>query len=315
LRRRFIGIANGAFAAASYGTNPLFALPLYSMGMGVNSVLFYRYAIAVVFYWFWLVFVKKVSLKIGFNEFLPLMFMGILFSLSSLSLFDSFQYIEAGIACTILFIYPLIVALIMAVFYKERITKSVICAIFMTSLGIYLLYNTSSSTFNFKGIILVLFSALSYALYIVGVKKMGAIRHLRSEKLSFYVMLFGLLLYIYNLKFCTQLQVIHSPFLWLCTVALSVLPTIVSIETITVAIKLIGSTSTAILGALEPLTAIFFGVIFFHEKLTFRICCGILLIILGVMFVILKDKIAKFHPFGGKMGSSKNCIKAIIKKS
>ncbi|EKC71592.1 hypothetical protein LEA_07180, partial [human gut metagenome] len=30
----------GAVAAASYGLNPLFALPLYGAGMGVDSVLF-----------------------------------------------------------------------------------------------------------------------------------------------------------------------------------------------------------------------------------------------------------------------------------
>ena len=47
MKKRSIGIFNGAVAAASYGTNPLFALPLYAAGIGVNSVLFYRYAFAV----------------------------------------------------------------------------------------------------------------------------------------------------------------------------------------------------------------------------------------------------------------------------
>jgi len=289
---RTIGLANGCIAAASYGTNPLFALPLYAGGIGVNSVLFYRYFIAVVLYFGWIKFVKRHSLKLSKSEILPLFVLGILFSLSSLTLFIAFQYIEMGIACTILFIYPILVAIIMAVFYKEKITKTVICAIFLTSFGIYLLYNNKSgSTLNIHGIVMVLLSALSYAIYIVGVKKCNAVRHLRSEKLSFYVMLFGLMVYIFNLKFCTQLQIIHSPFLWLCTIALSVLPTIVSIETITVAIKLIGSTPTAILGALEPLTAIFFGVLFFNEQLSYRIICGIILILSGVMFVILKDRI------------------------
>ena len=50
MRRKAVGILNGAIAAASYGTNPLFALPLFAAGVGVNSVLFYRYAIAVVIY-------------------------------------------------------------------------------------------------------------------------------------------------------------------------------------------------------------------------------------------------------------------------
>ena len=104
MKRQTIGFINGAIAAASYGTNPLFALPLYAGGIGVNSVLFYRYAFAVIIYGIWLKFVKKVSLKITFKEFVPLFFLGLFFSLSSLTLFEAFKYIEAGIACTILFI-------------------------------------------------------------------------------------------------------------------------------------------------------------------------------------------------------------------
>ena len=45
---KFKGFAFGAIAAASYGLNPLFALPLYADGVGADSVLFYRYACGVV---------------------------------------------------------------------------------------------------------------------------------------------------------------------------------------------------------------------------------------------------------------------------
>ena len=75
---------------------------------------------------------------------------------------------------------------------------------------------------------------------------------------------------------------------WLLVIALSIFPTIISLETINVAIKLIGSTKTAILGALEPLTAIFFGILFFNEHLTLRIAIGIILILLGVTIVVVK---------------------------
>ena len=290
MKRKVLGLINGSIAAASYGTNPLFALPLYAGGIGVNSVLFYRYFIAVIIYGIWIKFFKKSSLKISQKEFLPLLVLGIVFSLSSLTLFDAFQYIEIGIACTILFIYPVLVALIMAVFYKEKLTKSVIFSILLTTVGIALLYKSTANTaLNLHGVAIVLLSALLYACYIVGVKNNKTVKHIKSDKLSFYVMLFGLLVYVVNLKFCTQLQIIHSPFLWLCTIVLAVFPTIISLETITIAIKLIGSTPTAILGALEPLTAIFFGVVFFHERLTPRIILGVVLILGGVILIILKN--------------------------
>lgn len=290
-KKRRIGLSYGAFAAASYGTNPLFALPLYAAGIGVNSVLFYRYAIALVLYGLWLKFVKKINFKISLPEGFVLLILGLFFSLSSYTLFDAFKYIEAGIACTILFIYPVLVAIIMAIFFKEKITKTVIASISLISVGITLLYHgKEGATLNLHGVLIVLLSALLYSLYIVGVKNIKLIRHMNSAKMTFYVMLFGLIVYITNLNFCTQLQPLTSPHLWLYAFGLALFPTIISIETINIAIKLIGSTTTAILGSLEPLTALFFGVVIFHEQLTVRIMIGIVAILCGVILIIKRKR-------------------------
>lgn len=290
-KKRRIGLSFGAFAAASYGTNPLFALPLYAAGIGVNSVLFYRYAIALVLYGLWLKFVKKINFKISLPEGFVLLILGLFFSLSSYTLFDAFKYIEAGIACTILFIYPVLVAIIMAIFFNEKITKTVIASISLISVGITLLYHgKEGATLNLHGVLIVLLSALLYSLYIVGVKNIKLIRHMNSAKMTFYVMLFGLIVYITNLNFCTQLQPLTSPHLWLYALGLALFPTIISIETINIAIKLIGSTTTAILGSLEPLTALFFGVVIFHEQLTVRIMIGIVAILCGVILIIKRKR-------------------------
>lgn len=292
MKKEIKGVLNGAAAAASYGTNPLFALPLYAAGLSVNSVLFYRYFLAVILFGFWLKAVKKTSLKISKREFLPLFFLAMAFSASSLTLFTAFNYIAAGLACTMLFIYPVMVAVIMAVFFKEKLSKIVLFSIVLTLSGIALLYNGGADAhLNAKGVVLVLVSALSYALYMVGVKKIKAVESMDGAKLSFYIMLFGLTVFLCNLRFGADLQIVKSPILWLYIAALSVIPTVISLETITVAIQLIGSTKTAVLGALEPLTAIFFGVILFGEHLTLRITVGIFLILAGVLLVISKKPV------------------------
>lgn len=291
MKRKTIGFINGTIAAASYGTNPLFALPLYARGLNVNSVLFYRYAIAVLIYALWLKFVKKMSFKITKKELLPIFALGVLYSISSITLFSSFQFIEAGVACTILFIYPVIVALIMSIFFKEKLTKTVIGSIFLTSIGILLLYKGKNGiSLNINGIILVLFSALSYALYMIGINTIKPIQKINRAKLTFYVMTAGLTVYIYNILTTTPLQTLSTPSMWVFAVGLALFPTIISLETITISIKLIGSTTTAILGALEPLTAIFFGIIFFHEQMTVRIASGVILILIGVFQIILNKK-------------------------
>ncbi len=283
MKAQRIGFTNGIFASVSYGTNPLFALPMISAGIGVNSVLFYRYAFAILIYWVWLKFFKKISLKVSKVEMLSFLFLGIMFSLSSLTLFTAFKYIESGIACTILFIYPVMVAIIMAIFFKEKITKNIVFAIIMTFAGISLL-NNSSGHLNAFGVGIVLISALMYAIYMVSIKTMKSIKRVKHEVLAFYVMLSGMLVYVVNLKFCTTLQILDK--LWIFAICLALFPTIISLETINIAIKLIGSTKTAILGALEPITAIVLGVLIFHEKLGVRSIFGILLILTGVTLVI-----------------------------
>lgn len=286
------GYLNGVIASTSYGTNPLFALPLFARGFGVNSVLFYRYFFAVVIYGIFLKFFKKTDLKISLMECGALFVFGVIFSLSSILLFYAFQFIDSGIACTILFIYPLMVALISRIFFKEHLPKIIRLALFMVIGGICLLYDGDGArTLNIKGVISVLASALAYAIYMVGIKYSKAVKHIKPDKLTFYVMLFGLSVYVWNLKFCTQLQPLDSWFVFMCAFMLALFPTIISLETITFAIKFIGATKTAILGALEPLTALFFGVLLFGEHLTIKIAAGIIIILSGVIIVILhKDK-------------------------
>ena len=294
MNKQFKGTIYGAIASSSYGTNPLFGLPLFSAGIGVDSVLFYRYFFATLMFYVWLKYFRKKSLKISLKEFFPLLIVSLFFSLSSLTLFQAFHYIEAGIACTILFVYPIMVAVIMAVLFKEKITHETVMAIILTSIGICLLYKgKDGDILNFTGVSFVLLSALLYALYIVCVKKIKAIRTMPTEKLAFYVIFLGTFVYVVNLKFCTQLQLLDKPLLWVFALSLAFFPTILSIETINIAIKLIGSTKTAILGALEPLTAIFFGVIFFHEHLTFRIVIGVIAILIGVLSIVVRKKQSK----------------------
>ena len=133
------GYALGIIAAATYGMNPLFALPLYADGMDTNSVLFFRYLFAIIIVGI-MTHMRGHSLKLTRREFLPVAAMGILAALSSLTLFMSYHYMAAGIASTILFVYPILVALIMTFFFGEKLTLQTILCITLALFGIGLLY-------------------------------------------------------------------------------------------------------------------------------------------------------------------------------
>lgn len=279
------GFILGAIAAASYGMNPLFTLPLYSAGMSVDTVLFYRYSLAVIVLGIMMKF-QKQSFAIKRVDVLPLCIMGLLFAFSSLFLFMSYNYMDAGIASTILFVYPVLVAIIMAVVFKEKVSPITMFSIALAFVGISMLCKSpGGQTLSLVGITFVFLSSLSYAIYIVGVNR-SSLKDMPIAKLTFYVLLFGLSVYVVRLQFCTELQVIPTPMLWINAVSLAVFPTVISLVTMTKAIHYIGSTPTAILGALEPVAALFFGVLVFGEQLTPRIILGILMVITAVTLII-----------------------------
>ena len=119
------GIICGILAAVFYGTNPLGALPLYADGVNTSSVLFYRFSLAAAILGV-LLMIKRKPLGVTLHEFKVLMTLGVMFAISSITYYLSFRYMDAGIASTILFVYPVLVAVIMSVFFKERITKSTV---------------------------------------------------------------------------------------------------------------------------------------------------------------------------------------------
>jgi drug/metabolite transporter (DMT)-like permease len=285
------GVILAIISAICYGMNPLGALFLYEEGLNVNSVIFYRFIFASILLAIFMI-IKKDSFYLKFKEIILLALLGLLFGISAISLFNSFLYMDAGLASTVLFIYPIFVAIIMALFFKEKNSIITILSIVFAFIGVVLLYESDGANVSNFGIFLVIVSSLCYAIYIVIINqylKMSAL------KVTFYSMLF-----------CTITILIHSFFdsslnimplvnfnMWFYTIFLALVPTIISLLFLIKAIQLIGSTSASILGALEPLTAVLIGVYVFNEKITFWLVIGIVFILFGVILIVLKDYIDK----------------------
>lgn len=286
MNTRFKGLIYGSVSAMTYGLNPLFALPLYRAGLSVDSVLFYRYYLSVAMLSV-LMTARKQSFALNKKEFLLLLLIGFLFSGSSFCLFDSYNYMDAGIASTMLFLYPILVALIMAVCYHERISRSTVFSILLAFVGIALLYKgEDGQTLSWYGMFLVFLSALFYAICMVGINR-STLRIMPTVKFTFYSLLFGGLFFLIRLRGGVDLQMLPSSYYLIHIILIALLPTIVSLVTMTMAIHYIGSTITAILGALEPLTALVIGVLVFDEQMSWRIALGILLILSAVTIIIL----------------------------
>ncbi len=286
-RMKHKGIICGILAAVCYGTNPFGALPLYEEGVNTASVLFYRFFMAVLMLAIMLI-VQRKDFSVTKGELKVLGSLGMLFAASSITYYQSFHFMDAGIASTILFVYPVMVAVIMATFFREKVTASTITSIILALVGIGLLYKGDADvSLSTMGVLLVMVSSLTYAVYIVIVNQ-SSIR-MSSLKLTFYVLLICMLcLLAYSFTSPDlYLMLPPSPRAWFFACWLGLVPTVLSLVFMTIAVHEVGATPTAIMGALEPLTAVAIGVMVFDESLTFRLAVGIVLILSAVLLIVM----------------------------
>lgn len=294
ISEKFKGYLCGTVSSASYGLIPLFAIPLMRRGMDIDSILSYRFMTASVVMAIMLL-VRGVSLKVTAKELAVLALLGIMFSGSSQFLFLGYNYLSVGVASTILYIYPAFVALILYLFFKEKIPWITQLSILLAFLGVALLYlgDGVTGTLNLFGIVLILLSALSYGLYLIGVNK-SLVKDMNGTKLTLYAMMFSAVVFT-SKAFITDGGL--QPFPDLVSIVellcLAVVPTAVSGITMVYSVQYVGSTATAVLGAMEPVTALLVGIFAFSERFTINLAVGIVLIIVAVTLIVLADKIGK----------------------
>ena len=290
-RRRVIGLLAGFVAGVSYGTNPLFAKPLLESSVPVLVMLFFRYGISFLLLAGWML-VKKEPFRVKGRELVSLAILGLLFACSSLFLFFSYEFIPSGLATTLVYLYPVFVALIM-VFLRFYPSWQTWISIIATFGGILLLSSPSAgASIKLPGIFLAVASALSYAFYLVIVNRSKRIRDVSEHTLTLYALLTGTLLFalMRTMQGGNLLEGVNAPADWGHLLGLAVVPTMLSMLTLALSSRYIGPTKTSILGVFEPLTAILIGTILFGESLTLKMVAGILVCVAAVVFMILRPR-------------------------
>lgn len=286
------GFAYGIATAATFGLIPLFTLPLMAKGMQFDSILFYRFLFAAIV----LVGVMKAneeSFRIEKREIPVLVLLGFFYTVSAMFLFWGYRFMSAGIATTLHFTYPIFVTLIMWLFFREKTSWVTLTAIGLAIGGVARLsIDEGEMKLHVGGVLIVLLSAVGYALYITTVNK-SRVQKMSGRKLTFYVFVVSTVLFAIKAGSNEGIQAIPDGLSWMNLILLAIVPTVISNITLVQAVHYIGGTLTAVLGAMEPVTAVAVGVLVFAEPFTPNLALGIGLIILAVTMIILSKSIQK----------------------
>ena len=290
-KKAIIGYPAGIITGITYGLNPLFAIPLMNKGTSITSILFFRYFFAVIILGAFLLLGRQ-SFKVTWKQAGILLALGLLYTASSLFLFEAYNYIASGLATTLIFLYPVLVAIIM-VFLRVVPSWPVWVAIAATFVGVIIMTQGSGDeTINPIGIALSLASAFVYALFIVIINRSKTIAEISNSLLTFYALTVGAIIFFgrtvvsgtaitANISGCED---------WLNLIGLALLPTIVSTATLAIATRNIGATKASVLGVFEPITAILVGTLMLGEPLTTNVVLGICIAIAAVTFMITVTK-------------------------
>ena len=290
-KNAMIGYPAGIITGITYGLNPLFGLPLMNEGASTESILFFRYGFAVLLLGAFLL-LSGQKFKVTLKQAGILLVLGLLYTASSIFLFEAYNYIASGLATTLIFLYPALVAIIM-VFLRVIPSWQVWLAIVATFVGVVIMaQGDSSQAVNPIGVLLSLGSATVYAFFIVIINRSKTIGSISNSLLTFYTLSVGAVVFLAKIHTSTapMTQGIEGYEAWMSLLGLALLPTIVSTATLAISTRNIGATKASVLGVFEPITAILVGTVVFGEALTTPIVTGILIAMTAVTFMIVSTK-------------------------
>ena len=285
-----LGFLLALLSSAAFGLIPLFSLPLLHDGMSPECVLFYRFLFGALDI-LPMPELRHERLAAPPRELLRLALFSIMYALAALLMFQGFRYLPSGVASTLQFLYPLMVMIIMILFFHEKPSLITVCSVLLAILGVFLLSGgEGEGTVSLKGIVLLLVSALCNAVYICGLH-VARIRSISGLSITFWVLFFGMAASLANAVASGTFQWLHSWEELALAVLLAVVTAAISNLTLVLAIQRIGSTMASILGVMEPLTAVTVGILVFEEPATPGVFAGVAVICAAVVLVMAGPQI------------------------
>lgn len=239
---------------------------------------------------------KDTNVKFTSKQWVIVAVVGLLgYYVSSLLDFLGLQYISAGMERLILFIYPTLVLLMSAVFFKQKINRYQWLALVITYVGLALAFysevdwSTEQNNDFYLGAILIFLCAITYALYIVGSGQI--IPQVGAAKFNSYAMTFASVGVLLHYAIASETSLFNlSPMVYFYSIMMALVSTVIPSYLVTEGIKRIGSDNAAIVGSIGPMSTILQAYILLHEPIFVLQIVGTLLILAGILLIGKKGK-------------------------
>jgi drug/metabolite transporter (DMT)-like permease len=205
--------------------------------------------------------------------------------------FIGLQYVGAGVGRLILFLYPTLVLILSFIFLDKRPSRRELGALVVTYAGIVLVLSSQAAGVQGRlfllGAALVFASALFYAIYLVAGSQL--IRRVGSMRFTAYSMAIATLPAVAQFFALEPLSALDLPArIWIYALILATVSTVLPLFLQAEALRRIGPSEFALIGALGPVSVAVTSAIGLDEPFTWVQAVGGLLVIAGVLLVSLK---------------------------
>ncbi|WP_003540513.1 DMT family transporter [Desulfotomaculum nigrificans] len=291
MNKFYLGALLVIISAACFGIMPLLALTAYAGGVSVPTLLFWRFVLAaLIFFAYLLVVCKRFNLTRN-NLFSLFLLGGVLYTLQSSTYFSSVKFIQPSLAVLIFYTYPILVVILSFLIEKERLTKQTLASIILCISGLIMVLGTSLGEIRWPGVLLAFAAALVYSLYnILGNR---VVKQLPPVVATAFVCLFASVSFSVIGLVQGGINYNFSWSVWLAVLGISFFSTIVALLTYFAGMELIGAGKASILSTMEPVVTILCSAILLHERLTLLQGMGGMAVLLGAILVVSARKPAE----------------------
>ena len=280
------GMVCALASAFFFGVTPFWGKSTFLLGSNSTNLVFFRSLLALPFLAF-------LALRKGGTLYLPrqgrgsALLGGVFMGITTLMLYAAYYDVSIGIATTLHFTYPLVVALLGRLFFKEKLPWRTWAALGVSVAGVSLLAEGGEEA-GLMGMVLALGSGVVFAGYIMCMHA-PSLQGTPSFTLAFYACLASAVVAgVFGL--CTGQLVWNMPVkAYLLTFAVSLGAMVLAMTLLQCGVRWAGAMYASALSLLEPLTGVAIGVLCFGEGFSLYGGLGCAMVLLGVGVIVLWD--------------------------
>ncbi len=282
---QFIGIGLILLSAASFGAMGIFAKLVYTSGISTHALLFFRFFIALIIMLPIAIWQKR-KFPVGKDLFILILMGAVGYAGQSFCYFSAITYISPPLVAILLYLHPVIVAVLSIFFLNEKLTRNKLVALGLAICGAIFVIGFDVSG-NIKGILFGVGAALIYSVYII----VGARIMKRNDTFVASLVVIGsaaLVYFIFNIKsgFFIPSHLSH----WGYIIAIAVICTCVAIYTFFHGMNITGATNASMLSTFEPVTTMILAFLFLGQSIGWLQIAGTASILLSAILIALNPK-------------------------